>query len=357
MDQNIGSSSFDQIQTPQYPNHPLFFNDNEEHYVQYKEYLENYSNEIAALNSNQEKEGPPQNSDICQLIREECCIKVCREQKKNMEDTMLELIEVCRQKEFYCMHNDVDDLIESALNSKLLSINLESQRLDKEKQEVKNIVEQPTKRETRIAESLQNFRVVHKKSFISLKNTSQISLVHAITPVLPTEEPEYSLSMGYEHLSTIPETKLDEVTESSAKNLLPIPSEYEVTFDDESECDVPVKDDSSLVFTTFSNPLFDDNDDFTSSDDESLSEEDEFSGELAHINPILPVIKEADFDLEEEIRLAENLLYDNSSLRPPKELNAEIADTIVESLSPSPIPVEDGDFLMDEIDLFLATDE
>nr|GFC42815.1 reverse transcriptase domain-containing protein [Tanacetum cinerariifolium] len=51
----------------------------------------------------------------------------------------------------------------------------------------------------------------------------------------PIEEPEYSLSMGYEHLSTTPETEFDEVTESSAKNLVPIPSEYEVTSDDESE--------------------------------------------------------------------------------------------------------------------------
>nr|GEY24467.1 hypothetical protein [Tanacetum cinerariifolium] len=54
----------------------------------------NPSNEIAALNSNQEKEKPPQDSDIRQLIREEYCIKVCREQKKIMEDTMLELVEV-----------------------------------------------------------------------------------------------------------------------------------------------------------------------------------------------------------------------------------------------------------------------
>nr|GEZ18461.1 hypothetical protein [Tanacetum cinerariifolium]GEZ18471.1 hypothetical protein [Tanacetum cinerariifolium] len=59
----------------------------------------------------------------------------------------------------------------------------------------------------------------------------------AITTILPIEEPEYSLSMGYEHLSTISETESDEVTESSAKNLLPIPSEYEVTSDDESECE------------------------------------------------------------------------------------------------------------------------
>ncbi|GKB80674.1 hypothetical protein Tco_0947569, partial [Tanacetum coccineum] len=40
-----------------------------------------------------------------------------------------------------------------------------------------------------------------------------------------------------------------------------------------------------------------------------------------------------------------------------EELNAEIADTILESLSPSPIPVEDSDFLMEDIDLFLTSDD
>ncbi|GKC63132.1 hypothetical protein Tco_1095730, partial [Tanacetum coccineum] len=84
---------------------------------------------------------------------------------------------------------------------------------------------------------------------------------------------------------------------------------------------------------------------------------EEFSGELAHINPIPPGIEETDFDLEEEIRLVNNLSYDNSSLRPPEELNAEIADTILESLSPSLIPVEDSDSHMKEIDLFFATDD
>ncbi|GJX16842.1 hypothetical protein Tco_0217674 [Tanacetum coccineum] len=72
----------------------------------------------------------------------------------NMEDTMLDLLKICQQKELYCIHNNVDDLIESALNSKLLSINLNSQHLDKEKQEVKNIAEPATKRRTRITESL-----------------------------------------------------------------------------------------------------------------------------------------------------------------------------------------------------------
>nr|GEX61700.1 retrotransposon protein, putative, Ty3-gypsy subclass [Tanacetum cinerariifolium] len=70
-----------------YFNHPTFFDDNENHSVQYKEYLEISSNEIAASNSNQVKEKPPQDSDIRQLIREECCIEVCEEQRgKNVED-------------------------------------------------------------------------------------------------------------------------------------------------------------------------------------------------------------------------------------------------------------------------------
>nr|GEY54443.1 hypothetical protein [Tanacetum cinerariifolium] len=224
-----------------------------------------YQQEQAA----QEKEGPPQDSDIRQLITEECYTKNYRKQQKNMEETMLELVEVCRQKELYCMHDNVDDLIESALNSTLLSINLNSQRL-----EVKNVVEQPAEHRTRIDKSLQNFRVVHKKSSISLKNTSQISPVHAIVPILPNKEPEYSLCMGYEHLITTLVTELDGVAESGDKNRIPIPREYEVTSDNKSEYNEPINDDSFLAFTTFTNPLFNDKDDFTSNDNESIHDED-----------------------------------------------------------------------------------
>nr|GEY12146.1 hypothetical protein [Tanacetum cinerariifolium] len=197
-----------------------------------------------------------------------------QQQKQNMEDTMLELLEDCRQKELYRMHNDVEDLIKRVLKSKLLLINLKSQRLDKEKHEVKNIVEQPTKHRTRLTKCLKNFKVIHNESIIPLNKTSQISLVIANTPVLPTEEPEYSLSMGDEHLSTILQMESNEVIKSSVKNLVPIPSESEVTFDNESECDMPVNDESSLIFTIFSKHFFDCNDDFTSSDDKSLSNED-----------------------------------------------------------------------------------
>nr|GFB51984.1 hypothetical protein [Tanacetum cinerariifolium] len=73
------------------------------------------------------------------LIREECCVDVPEKQKKSMEDTMLELVKICQEKEFLCIHDDVDDLIKSALNSKLLFIDSNSQCLGKKEQEVKNV--------------------------------------------------------------------------------------------------------------------------------------------------------------------------------------------------------------------------
>ncbi|GJT99859.1 hypothetical protein Tco_1110198 [Tanacetum coccineum] len=84
---------------------------------------------------------------------------------------------------------------------------------------------------------------------------------------------------------------------------------------------------------------------------------EEFFGELAHIDLIALGINETDFDLEEEIRLVEKLLYDNSSPRPSEEFNFENSDAIINSFSPSPIPIEDSDSLMEEIDLFLTSDD
>nr|GEW19324.1 hypothetical protein [Tanacetum cinerariifolium] len=72
--------------------------------------------------------------------------------------------------------------------------------------------------------------------------------------------------MGDEHLDTILETESDKFIKSSAENLVPNLCESE----DESECDVPACDD----FTTFSNLLFDADNDFSSSDNESFSDKD-----------------------------------------------------------------------------------
>nr|GEX63332.1 hypothetical protein [Tanacetum cinerariifolium] len=231
---------------------------------------------------------------------------------------------------------------------------------------------------------------------------SELPLYIAITPVLSTKETKDSLIMGDGHLDTIPKKESDEFIKSSVQNLVPNPSEFE----DESECDVPACDD----FTTFSNLLFDADDDFSSSDNESFSNEDipkeiylnplfdeeiipikidpchfnvesdlidtllnqdssiiysskidflldEFAGELIFLKSIPPGIDEADCDPKEEIRLIKKLLYDNSSPHPPKEFIFENSDASIESFSPSSIRVEDSDSLMEEIDLPFTLDD
>nr|GEY11510.1 hypothetical protein [Tanacetum cinerariifolium] len=67
---------------------PIFLNDDEDHSDQNKESLENYSNEIATSNSNHEKEEPPQDSDIRQLI-EECSTEVSEEQKQSLKSKVM----------------------------------------------------------------------------------------------------------------------------------------------------------------------------------------------------------------------------------------------------------------------------
>ncbi|GJV51851.1 hypothetical protein Tco_1447592 [Tanacetum coccineum] len=135
---------------------------------------------------------------------------------------------------------------------------------------------------------------------------SQIPPSMAITPVLPTLEPEDSLIMGDEHLSTIPEKESDEFIKSSVEDLVPIPSESEDTSG--SDSDLPSCDDFSPInvyeekSVTFSNPLFDSNDDFTSSDDESLSDEDvpEDNDTTTHAENSLPEYDSFHFEIESD---------------------------------------------------------
>nr|GEV97288.1 hypothetical protein [Tanacetum cinerariifolium]GEV97874.1 hypothetical protein [Tanacetum cinerariifolium] len=121
--------------------------------------------------------------------------------------------------------------------------------------------------------------------------------------------------MGDEHLSTITETESDEVIKSSVKNLVSIPN---TLFD--------------------SSPKFD-----------YLKE---FSGELMPTSIINEErIKRAH---EEYIILMEKLLAINSFPRPLENFHA---NTIIETLPTSPIPIEDSDSLREEIDIFTGTDD
>ncbi|GJZ10425.1 hypothetical protein Tco_0545184 [Tanacetum coccineum] len=69
----------------------------------------------------------------------------------------------------------------------------------------------------------------------------ELPLSIAVTPDLPITD---SLIMEDEHLDIL-ETESDEENESSVKDLNLTPGEYEDLSDNESECDVPVCDDSS----------------------------------------------------------------------------------------------------------------
>nr|GEY49127.1 hypothetical protein [Tanacetum cinerariifolium] len=123
-----------------------------------------------------------------------------------------------------------------------------------------------------------------KESIISM-NTDIFKIPSSIIittspPVLPIEDPEDSLIMGNEELNTNPEKESDEFIESSIKDIVLISSESEDTFGSESLCILPSCNDFSPIdvpeekSATFSNPLFNSNDDFTSSGDESISDED-----------------------------------------------------------------------------------
>ncbi|GJU05336.1 hypothetical protein Tco_1121766 [Tanacetum coccineum] len=153
----------------------------------------------------------------------------------------------------------------------------------------------------------------------------------AITPDLPTEEPDNSLSKGDEHLNTISETK-----KSSGENLVPIPSESKGISDD--ICDVPFCDSDQFdaEFGLINSLLRIDEDDF-----------DEEEGEI-----------DIDiFQIEDEI-LREKLLNVNLLIDKIKALNlTPSVPFVLEYPSSSPIPVVDSDFLIEKVDTFLVSED
>nr|GFA70388.1 hypothetical protein [Tanacetum cinerariifolium] len=191
--------------------------------------------------------------------------------------------------------------------------------------------------------------------FAKRSNSLQDNIIFGLPPcsaITPNEPVDY-LSMGDEHLNTIPAMESNEFIKSCVENLVPNPSESE----GENGCDVPA------CFTTFSNILFDAEYEFDSCDDQSLSDEDFpeeifsnplFEEEIIYTN-YLGVVK---LRLRlEYLRYELRLLYDNSSPRPLEEFVFENSDAEIESFSPSPIPNEDNDSHMEEIDLTFTLDD
>nr|GEW59846.1 hypothetical protein [Tanacetum cinerariifolium] len=218
--QIINEELAEYINSPSW-NRPTFCSDDEEHFVQYKEYLKNSSNTIAALNFNQEKEEPPQNSNI---------------------------------------------------------------------------------------------------------------------------QPEYSLSMGYEHLSTTPEMESDEVIKSSVEKLVQIPSEREVTSDNKSECDVPVCEDSTTfdVLKDHYEILSDSNNDDISSDDDVFEDIEYVEASLLESEHVSleeenDVYQEEEFNLKDirqiqDVILREKLLSINRLIADIEFLNDNLtSDRVLKS--------------------------
>ncbi|GKE19017.1 hypothetical protein Tco_1426594 [Tanacetum coccineum] len=133
-----------------------------------------------------------------------------------------------------------------------------------------------------------------------------------ITPDLPIEEPDNSLNMRDEHLNTIPETE-----KTSVENLISIPSVFKV--------EIFRSHLLRLIFFDF----------------------DEEEGEID--NDILQI--------EDEI-LREKLLNVNLLVDKIEALKlSSLISFVLENPSSSPIPVVDSEFLIEEVDTFLVSED
>ncbi|GJT22553.1 hypothetical protein Tco_0892490 [Tanacetum coccineum] len=184
---------------------------------------------------------------------------------------------------------------------------------------------------------------------------------NAITPNLPIEEPDNSLSMGDEHLNTTLEME-----KSSVENLVPIPSEFKGISED--ICDVPSCDYFDAEYGLI-NSLLSRDISITSPKIDFLPEE--FAGEL---DLILPGIDEDDFDEDdfdkEEGEIDIDILQIEDKIFREKLLNLNLLVDKIEALkltpsipfvlenpSSSPIPVVNSDFLEEEVDTFLVLED
>nr|GEY26941.1 retrovirus-related Pol polyprotein from transposon TNT 1-94 [Tanacetum cinerariifolium] len=195
----------------------------------------------------------------------------------------------------------------------------------------------------KLREDVRNIREELAEHINSPKKSSDVT-----TPVLPTEEPEYSLSMGYEHFNTTPEMESDEIIKSGVDKLVPIPRECNVTLEDKRECDVLVCEDSSTfdVCDNHSEILSDSNNDDISSDDDAF--EDIEYVEATPLDPGLVSLEEEndvyqeeeEFNLEDiqDVILREKLLSINRLIANIKSLNDNpTPDCVLKSFASIPI--------------------
>ncbi|GKC27768.1 hypothetical protein Tco_1035062 [Tanacetum coccineum] len=182
----------------------------------------------------------------------------------------------------------------------------------------------------------------------------------AITPGLPTKEPDNSLSMGDEHLDTIPASESDEFIKSSVEILVPIPSESEGV---PEMCDVPFHDNSPPLEASKDQfkDFFESNDESTSSDDDSFSIDD-----IDYVDASPPDAEivslevnedqeEKEFDLEDifqiqDVILREKLVKISRLITNIESLKDNPTPDRVLKFSSFPIPIVDSDSFFEKSD-------
>nr|GEX37562.1 reverse transcriptase domain-containing protein [Tanacetum cinerariifolium] len=176
---------------------------------------------------------------------------------------------------------------------------------------------------------------------------------------LPIEKPNHSLKMGYEHFNT------KDVAESSTKKLIPILNECMVVSENRSQSTEPVNDNSS-IFTTISNPLFDNdkinfkeiNSHVEFNSDESTSNHDTVKNDYLDefYGPFIPI-----HILEEERTRREHADYINRIEMlftiNPRPHNLTNDNTNVESFSSFPITIKESNPHQEEIDVVSVTND
>nr|GFB49234.1 hypothetical protein [Tanacetum cinerariifolium] len=151
-----------------------------------------------------------------------------------------------------------------------------------------------------------------------------------ITPVLSTEETDNSLSMGDEHLDTIPAMESDELIKSDVEDLVPIPSEFDGTPD--TMCDVHlINNPTPLEAKDHFEIVTKSNDDISSSDDDSLYNENiEYVEASPHDSEVVSLeVAEIVIPKEKEI--------EDDNLR-ERLLNVYLLIANIEALKENPTP-------------------
>nr|GEW86842.1 hypothetical protein [Tanacetum cinerariifolium] len=179
---------------------------------------------------------------------------------------------------------------------KIMALLLAEKRFLKIKQALEEEHNQPKNIQELLLKLINDLKILNGIQLKQEEQAAKVSSQYWKPPIFDNDDDEEK----DEHLNTIPDTESDEENESSVKDLNLTPSESEDLSDNEKSL---LNRDTSMV----SSPKID-----------SLLKE--FSGELTHINLIPPRINEANFDPEENIH-------------------------------------HDSDYLMEEIDIFLAPDD